>query len=70
MHKQQLDVQVQKYIEQKKKADTNISEDKILSHSYNRDRNQIVANYSIRYTYPSGDWVAYDAEKKTFKIPA
>jgi hypothetical protein len=70
VHKQQLDAQVQKYIEQKKKSDTNISEDKILSRSYNRHGNQIVANYSIRYAYPSGDRVVYDAESKTFKISA
>lgn len=69
-HKQQLDSQVQKYIEQKKKSDTNISEDKILSRSYTRDGNQIEANYTIRYTYPSEDRVAYDAESKTFKISA
>ncbi len=69
-HKQQLDAQVQKYIEQKKKSDTNISEDKILFRSYNRDGNQIVATYTIRYTYPSGDQEAYDAETKFFKISA
>lgn len=70
VHKQQLDAQVQKYIEQKKKSDANISEDKILSRSYNRDGNQIVATYTIRYTYPSGDQEAYDAETKFFKISA
>ncbi len=70
VHKQQLDAQVQKYIEQKKKSDTNISEDKISFRSYNRDGNQIVATYTIRYTYPSGDRVAYDAETKFYKIPA